>query len=152
MIRDVSYRVAVLRKGGEVSALSWAAGNDPTVYFDTNTGSMVKLIQTEVAKNPAKKLNITVLDVDTDNEADRPDYQTLTIIGQASMNPWKVNDVVKKVQTNFSNSVKKVKDDADPNGGVAALLAFYTNYHGDLVSPACTEATREFFNQEFKPV
>lgn len=125
---------------------------DPTVYFDTNTGSMVKLIQTEVAKNPAKKLNITVLDVDKDNEADRPDYQTLTIIGQASMNPWKVNDVVKKVQTNFSNSVKKVKDDADPNGGVAALLAFYTNYHGDLVSPACTEATREFFNQEFKPV
>ena len=125
---------------------------DPTVYFDTNTGSMVKLIQTEVAKNPTKKLNITVLDVDKDNEAERPDYQTLTIIGQASMNPWKVNDVVKKVQTNFSNSVKKVKDDADPNGGVAALLAFYTNYHGDLVSPACTEATREFFNQEFKPV
>lgn len=125
---------------------------DPTVYFDTNTGSMVKLIQTEVAKNPAKKVNITVLDVDKDNEAERPDYQTLTIIGQASMNPWKVNDVVKKVQTNFSNSVKKVKDDADPKGGVAALLAFYTNYHGDLVSPACTEATREFFNQEFKPV
>ena len=125
---------------------------DPTVYFDTNTGSMIKLIQTEVAKNPAKKVNITVLDVDTENEADRPDYQTLTIIGQASMNPWKVNDVVKKVQTNFSNSVKKVKDDADPHGGVAALLAFYTNYHGDLVSPACTEATREFFNQEFKPV
>ncbi|WP_423814180.1 alpha/beta hydrolase family protein [Psychrobacter sp. 219-2-C] len=125
---------------------------DPTVYFDTNTGSMVKLIQTEVAKNPAKKVNITVLDVDKDNEAERPDYQTLTIIGQASMNPWKVNDVVKKVQTNFSNSVKKVKDNADPNGGVAALLAFYTNYHGDLVSPACTEATREFFNQEFKPV
>ena len=125
---------------------------DPTVYFDTNTGSMVKLIQAAAAQNSAKKLNITVLDVDTENEASRPDYQTLTIIGQASMNPWKVNDVVKKVQTNFSNSVKKVKDDADPNGGVAALLAFYTNYHGDLVSPACTEATREFFNQEFKPV
>lgn len=125
---------------------------DPTVYFDTNTGSMVKLIQAAAAQNPAKKLNITVLDVDTENEASRPDYQTLTIIGQASMNPWKVNDVVKKVQTNFGNSVKKVKDDADPNGGVAALLAFYTNYHGGLVSPACTQATREFFNQEFKPV
>lgn len=125
---------------------------DPTVYFDTNTGSMVKLIQAAAAQNSANKLNITVLDVDTENEASRPDYQTLTIIGQASMNPWKVNDVVKKVQTNFSNSVKKVKDDADPNGGVAALLAFYTKYHGDLVSPACTEATREFFNQEFKPV
>ena len=125
---------------------------DPTVYFDTNTGSMIKLIQAAAAQNSAKKLNITVLDVDTENEASRPDYQTLTIIGQASMNPWKVNDVVKKVQTNFGNSVKKVKDDADPNGGVAALLAFYTNYHGGLVSPACTEATREFFNQEFKPV
>lgn len=125
---------------------------DPTVYFDTNTGSMIKLIQAAAAQNSAKKLNITVLDVDTENEASRPDYQTLTIIGQASMNPWKVNDVVKKVQTNFGNSVKKVKDDADPNGGVAALLAFYTNYHGGLVSQACTEATREFFNQEFKPV
>lgn len=122
---------------------------DPTVYFDTNTGSMVKLIQAEVAKNPAKKLNITVLDVDKDNEASRPDYQTLTIIGQASMNPWKVNDVVEKVQTNFSNSVKKVKDDADPNGGVASLLAFYTNYHGSLVSASCTQATREFFEQNF---
>lgn len=125
---------------------------DPTVYFDTNTGSMVKLIQAAAAQNPAKKINITVLDVDTENEASRLDYQTLTIIGQASMNPWKVNDVVKKVQTNFSNSVKKIKDDAAPQGGVASLLAFYTNYHGGLVSPACTEATREFFNQEFKPV
>ena len=125
---------------------------DPTVYFDTNTGAVVKLLQAEVAKNPAKKLNITVLDVDADNKASRPDNQTLTIIGQASMNTWKVNDVVKKVQTDFSNSVKKVKDDADPNGGVASFLAFYTNYHGGLVSPACTEATREFFNQEFKAV
>ena len=125
---------------------------DPTVYFDTNTGAVVKLLQAEVAKNPAKKINITVLDVDADNKALRPDNQTLTIIGQASMNTWKVNDIVKKVQTDFSNSVKKVKDDADPNGGVASFLAFYTNYHGGLVSPACTEATREFFNQEFKAV
>lgn len=34
MIRDVSYRVAVLRNGGEISTLSWEAGSDPTVYFD----------------------------------------------------------------------------------------------------------------------
>ncbi|MBB3107300.1 pimeloyl-ACP methyl ester carboxylesterase [Psychrobacter luti] len=125
---------------------------DPTVYFDTNTGSMVKLLQAEVAKNPTKKLNITVLDVDADNKADRPDKQDFTMIGQASMNKWDAVAVKNSVQTNFSNSVKKVKDDADPNGGVASLLAFYTNYHGGLVSPACTEATREFFNQEFKPV
>ena len=125
---------------------------DPTVYFDTNTGSMVKLLQAEVAKNPAKKLNITVLDVDKDNKAERPDKQDFVMIGQASMNKWDAVAVKDSVQTNFSNSVKKIKDDAAPQGGVASLLAFYTNYHGDLVSPACTEATREFFNQEFKPV
>ena len=125
---------------------------DPTVYFDTNTGSMVKLLQAEVAKNPAKKLNITVLDVDKDNKTERPDKQDFVMIGQASMNKWDAVAVKDSVQTNFSNSVKKIKDDAAPQGGVASLLAFYTNYHGGLVSPACTEATREFFNQEFKPV
>lgn len=125
---------------------------DPTVYFDTNTGSMVKLLQAEVAQNPAKKLNITVLDVDKDNKAERPDKQDFIMIGQASMNKWDAVAVKDSVQTNFSNSVKKIKDDAAPQGGVASLLAFYTNYHGGLVSPACTEATREFFNQEFKPV
>ena len=125
---------------------------DPTVYFDTNTGAVVKLLQAEVAKNPAKKLNITVLDVDADNKADRPDKETFTLIGQASMNKWDAVAVKDSVQTNFSNSVKKIKDDAAPQGGVASLLAFYTNYHGGLVSPACTEATREFFNQEFKAV
>ncbi|WP_298870886.1 S9 family peptidase [uncultured Psychrobacter sp.] len=125
---------------------------DPTVYFDTNTGAVVKLLQAEVAKNPAKKINITVLDVDADNKADRPDKETFTLIGQASMNKWDAVAVKDRVQTNFSNSVKKIKDDAAPQGGVASLLAFYTNYHGGLVSPACTEATREFFNQEFKAV
>ena len=125
---------------------------DPTVYFDTNTGSMVKLLQAEVAKNPAKKLNITVLDVDKDNKTERPDKQDFVMIGQASMNKWDAVAVKDSVQTNFSNSVKKIKDDAAPQGGVASLLAFYTNYHGGLVSPACIEATREFFNQEFKPV
>ena len=125
---------------------------DPTVYFDTNTGSMVKLLQAEVAKNPAKKLNITVLDVDKDNKAERPDKQDFVMIGQASMNKWDAVAVKDSVQTNFSNSVKKIKDDAAPQRGAASLLAFYTNHHGDLVSPACTEATREFFNQEFKPV
>ena len=125
---------------------------DPTVYFDTNTGSMVKLLQAEVAQNPAKKLNITILDVDKDNKAERPDKQDFVMIGQASMNKWDAVAVKDSVQTNFSNSVKKIKDDAAPQGGVASLLAFYTNYHGGLVSPACTEATREFFNQEFKPI
>lgn len=123
---------------------------DPTVYFDTNTGSMVEILQAASDKNSAKKLNITVLDVDKDNAAERPDKSTFMMIGQASMNKWNATDIVTNVQTNFSNSVEKVKADATAQGGVP-LLAFYTNYHGGLVSPACTQATREFFNQEFKP-
>ena len=123
---------------------------DPTVYFDTNTGSMVEILQAASDKNFAKKLNITVLDVDKDNAAERPDKSTFMMIGQASMNKWNATDIVTNVQTNFSNSVEKVKADATAQGGVP-LLAFYTNYHGGLVSPACTQATREFFNQEFKP-
>ena len=51
MIRDVSYRVAVLRKGGEVSALSWAAGNDPTVYFDAS-GEIKSSFSGEFYVNP----------------------------------------------------------------------------------------------------
>lgn len=123
---------------------------DPTVYFDTNTGSMLDILQAASAKDPAVKLNITVLDVDKDNAAARPDKSTFTMIGQASMNKWKATDVVTSVQTNFSNSVEKVKNDATVQGD-NPLLAFYTSYHGGLVSPACTQATREFFNQEFKP-
>lgn len=124
---------------------------DPTVYFDTNTGSMVEILQAASAKSSAAKLNITVLDVDKDNADARPDQSTFTMIGQASMNKWNATDVVSSVQTNFSNSVEKVKADATAQGD-NPLLAFYSSYHGGLVSPACTQATREFFNQEFKPV
>ncbi|MGM8884899.1 alpha/beta hydrolase family protein [Psychrobacter sp. 1U2] len=122
---------------------------DPTVYFDTNTGSMAGLLQAASASNPAAKLNITVLDVDRDNKKSRPDNTTLITIGQASMNTWDINDVVDSVQTRFSNSVQKVKDDATAQGA-NPLLAFYSNYHGSLVSSACTQATREFFKQDFE--
>lgn len=121
---------------------------DPTVYFDTNTGSMTKLLQAASASNANSNLNITVLDVDSDNEGTRPNKTTLTTIGQASMNPWDVNDVVDSVQTNFSNSVQKVRDDATADGA-NPLLAFYSNYHGVLVTAACTQAAREFFEQDF---
>ena len=109
---------------------------------------MAKLLQAASANNPAVKLNVTVLDVDTDN-MDIRNQPTLTMIGQASMNKWNANTVVTSVQTNFSNSVAKVKADADAQGQ-NSLLAFYSNYHGGLVSPACTQATREFFEQNFK--
>ncbi|MGO2883796.1 alpha/beta hydrolase family protein [Psychrobacter celer] len=123
---------------------------DPTVYFDTNTGSMVTLLQA-AAKKSAKNLNVTVLDVDIDNADERPEQQTLSLIGQAAMNTWDAEAVRVRVQTRFSQSVEKVKADAEAQGSIP-LLAFYTNYHGGLVSPACTEATRAFFDQNFKPV
>ena len=123
---------------------------DPTVYFDTNTGSMVTLLQA-AAKKSAKNLNVTVLDVDIDNADERPEQQTLSLIGQAAMNTWDAEAVRVRVQTRFSQSVEKVKADAEAQGNIP-LLAFYTNYHGGLVSPACTEATRAFFDQNFKPV
>lgn len=121
---------------------------DPTVYFDTNTGTMTKLFQAAAAANPQSNLNITVLDVDKDNAASRPDKTSLTLIGNAGMNEWNINDVMTRVQNNFSAKVQQVKDDASAQGNIP-LLAFYTNYHGNLVSPACTQATREFFQQDF---
>ena len=132
----------------KMPTLICGGNQDPTVYYDINTGSMAKLLQAASANNPAVKLNVTVLDVDTDN-MDSRNQPTLTMIGQASMNKWNANTVVTSVQTNFSNSVAKVKADADAQGQ-NSLLAFYSNYHGGLVSPACTQATREFFEQNFK--
>ena len=92
-----------------------------------------------------------MLDVDIDNADERPEQQTLSLIGQAAMNTWDAEAVRVRVQTRFSQSVEKVKADAETQGSIP-LLAFYTNYHGGLVSPACTEATRAFFDQNFKPV
>ena len=132
----------------KMPTLICGGNQDPTVYYDINTGSMAKLLQTASTNNTAVKLNVTVLDVDTDNADSRPDQPSLTMIGQASMNKWNANTVVTSVQTNFSSSVAKVKADAEAQGQ-NSLLAFYSNYHGSLVSPACTQATREFFAQNF---
>lgn len=132
----------------KMPTLICGGNQDPTVYYDINTGSMAKLLQAASINNPTVKLNVTVLDVDTDNADSRPDQPSLTMIGQASMNKWNANTVVTNVQTNFSSSVAKVKADAEAQGQ-NSLLAFYSNYHGGLVSPACTQATREFFAQNF---
>lgn len=142
----------------KMPTLICGGNQDPTVYYDINTGSMAKLLQAASANNPAVKLNVTVLDVDTDN-MDSRNQPTLTMIGQASMNKWNANTVVTNVQTNFSNTVQVVRtnafNNAINNGSTqfeafqARELAFYSNYHGGLVSPACTQATREFFEQNF---
>ncbi|WP_350558904.1 dienelactone hydrolase family protein [Psychrobacter sp. CAL346-MNA-CIBAN-0220] len=131
---------------------------DPTVFYDLNTGAMSALLQGKSMQNPAAKLNVTVLDVDATNAAKR-DQNTLTTIGQASMNAWNVQTVIDNVQAKFAGTVqlvgKNAADQVISNGGTpaqaeqASQVAVLSTYHAGLVSTACTQATREFFNQEF---
>lgn len=51
MTRDVSYRVAVLRDGVELSTLAWAADSPPTVYFD-ESGEIKSSFSGEFFENP----------------------------------------------------------------------------------------------------
>ncbi|WP_201529561.1 alpha/beta hydrolase family protein [Psychrobacter frigidicola] len=121
---------------------------DPTVFYDLNTGSMTALLQGASEQNPAAKLNVTVLDVDVTNKAKRQDKLDLTIIGQASMNSWNVQTVANSVQANFADRVEQVISNAVQQGN-SPDVAFLSSYHGGLVNTACNQATREFFNQEF---
>lgn len=123
---------------------------DPTVFYDLNTGSIAAILQQTSASNPAANLNVTVLDVDASN-ADERDQNTLTIIGQASMNKWDINDIVTGVQDGFANDRQQVISGAVQQG-ISPNAAVLASYHGGLVSNACTNATRQFFDQEFKPI
>ena len=132
---------------------------DPTVFYDLNTGSMAATIQQASAQNA--NLNVTVLDVDKTNEADR-DQSTVTAIGSAMSNAWLMGNTIDKVQASFAGTVQSVGNKAAQqviaNGGStaqaqqAAQVAVLSTYHAGLVSTACTEATREFFDQNFNEV
>jgi len=103
---------------------------DPTVYYDLNTGAMTAQLQ-------QANLNITVLDVDNDNESGRG-IPTLAPLSNAALsNPWLKNNTIDNIQIRFNNSV------------TATGASFLSSYHGGLVSTACTQATREFFEQNF---
>lgn len=103
---------------------------DPTVYYDLNTGAMTAQLQ-------QANLNITVLDVDNDNEAGRG-IPTLAPLSNAALsNPWLKNNTIDNIQIRFNNSV------------TATGASFLSSYHGRLVIASCTEATREFFEQNF---
>lgn len=129
---------------------------DPTVFYDLNTGSMAAILQQASAQNAS--LNVTVLDVDKTNEADR-DQGTVTAIGSAMSNAWLMGNTIDKVQASFAGTVQLVGNNAAQqviaNGGStaqaqqAAQVAVLSTYHAGLVSTACTEATREFFDQNF---
>ena len=133
----------------QMPTLLCGGNQDPTVFYDLNTGAMKGLLIAANLLNPAASdINVTILDVDTTNEAARPNQPVLSFIGQASMNPWDVSTVATSVQTNFLTSRQFVIDRAIQNG-VSPTNAVVANYHGGLVSSACTQATREFFDQSF---
>lgn len=131
---------------------------DPTVFYDLNTGSMTAILQ-QMAQESKKNLNVTVLDVDATNEKDRPNKNVLTLIGKASSNPWQVNSVIPRVQKQFAKTVDatssaayqqaKAAGKSDMEAAQASQAAVLSSYHGTLASTACTEATREFFDQNF---
>lgn len=104
---------------------------DPTVYYDLNTGAMTAQLQQE-------NLNITVLDVDNNNEAGRGIPTLLALSQSALANSWLMDNTIDDIQSRFNNTV------------AATGSSFLSSYHGTLVSTACTQATREFFAQSFK--
>jgi len=134
---------------------------DPTVFYDLNTGSMSAILQ-KLAQTSHKNLNVTVFDVDATNKAQRPSNNLLTLIGTASANPWQLNDVATRVQSQFAKTVDATSSAAYQqaldsgatveNAQKAAQAAVLSSYHGTLASTACTEATREFFDQNFVKV
>jgi len=134
----------------KMPTLLCGGNQDPTVFYDLNTSSMAAIIQGNVAQNPALTVNVTVLDVDATTAAARPNTPNVQLIGQASMNQWNINSVVASVQSNFVQNLQRVIE-AGAQQGIPASAAVLGNYHGGLVSTACTQATREFFNQEFNP-
>ncbi|MGP5176959.1 alpha/beta hydrolase family protein [Psychrobacter sp. AOP7-D2-23] len=134
----------------KMPTLLCGGNQDPTVFYDLNTSSMAAIIQGNVAQNPALTVNVTVLDVDATTAVARPNTPNVQLIGQASMNQWNINSVVASVQSNFVQNLQRVIE-AGAQQGIPASAAVLGNYHGGLVSTACTQATREFFNQEFKP-
>ena len=141
---------------------------DPTVFYDLNTGSMMALLQGANASitNPAAQLNVTILDVDATNEATRK-QPTGIPIGNALKNPWMLTSAITTVQENFANKVGQVSGtafnaaykqalanglsstEATKAATEAAQVTIASTYHGGLASIACNQATREFFDQEF---
>ncbi len=146
---------------------------DPTVFFDINTSSMAGILN-QVSKAPGANLNVTVLDVDKTNKATRP-QPTVTVIGSAINNPWMTSTAIDDVQNKFAATVNATntaaytrayaaaftaarqagQSETEANatamaaGNQAAGFAFLSSYHGGFVSAACTQATREFFEQNF---
>ena len=121
----------------KVPTLLCGGHRDPTVYYDLNTGSMLAILKQYNDNNSAANLNITVLDVDNSDEANRGVPTIVPLSQSALANPWLQNSTIPNIQTRFNASVTDAGN------------SFLSSYHGGLVATSCTEATREFFEQNF---
>lgn len=139
----------------KMPTLLCGGNQDPTVYYDLNTGSMTAILQ-QASAAPNANLNVTVLDVDVRNNRG----QVKAIGSSAMSNPWMSTNILDNIQDRFSTTLTAVQNKAiadaraagvtDPTAlAQAAGAAILSSYHGGLVSSACTQATREFFEQNF---
>lgn len=139
----------------KMPTLLCGGNQDPTVYYDLNTGSMTAILQ-QASAAPNANLNVTVLDVDVRNNRG----QVKAIGSSAMSNPWMSTNTLDNIQDRFSTTLTAVQNKAiadaraagvtDPTAlAQAAGAAILSSYHGGLVSSACTQATREFFEQNF---
>ena len=138
----------------KMPTLLCGGNQDPTVFYDLNTGSMAAILQ-QASAAPNANLNVTVLNVDVRNNRGE-----VTSIGNAMSNPWMTTTVIDDVQDRFSTTLTAVQNNAIANAQAAGVTdstalaqaagaAILSSYHGGLVSSACTQATREFFEQNF---
>lgn len=146
----------------KMPTLLCGGSQDPTVFYDLNTGSMTAIINGVSQQNPAANLNVTVLDVDT-----RGNRGQVTSTVSAMSNPWMSTATTDTIQKRFAATLTAVQNKAVADAQAAGVTnptllqqaagaAVLGSYHGGLVSTACTQATREFFEQNFvngvKPV
>lgn len=138
-----------------IPTLLCGGSQDPTVYYDINTGSMAAIIKAASLQNPAANINVTVFDVDS-----RANRGEVSATNSAMSNPWMTTATTDTIKARFAATLTAVQNKAiaDAQGaGVtdpavlqqAAGAAVLASYHGGLVSTACTEATRQFFDQNF---
>ena len=139
----------------KMPTLLCGGNQDPTVFYDLNTGSMAAILQ-QASAAPNANLNVTVLNVDVRNNRGE-----VTPIGDSAMsNPWMSTTVIDDVQDRFSTTLTAVQNNAIANAQAAGVTdptalaqaagaAILSSYHGGLVSSAYTQATREFFDQDF---
>ncbi len=144
----------------KMPTLLCGGNQDPTVFYDLNTGSVSAILQL-VSQVQGTNLNVTVVDVDVTNAGTR-NKPTVTSIGSAMSNPWMLSSAIPMVQGRFAAALQATAATAGAQvianegtlqqaqqAGQAAVIA---NYHGNLAANACTEATREFFEQNFNNV